>query len=195
MAMTVLLLSVGTTWAGPYEDGLAAYERGDYANALKIYRSLAAEGDSTAQNDLGFMYDEGKGVTKDYTEALRWYRLAAAQGHATAQKNLGRMYEEGKGAKQDYAEAIKWYRQAAEQGNAFAQIDLGLKYAQGQGVAQDNVRAQMWFILAVVSGRPRDVKHTTMFRDRFATLMTPQQIAQAQKMAGECQQRNFKGCD
>ena len=31
--------------------------------------------------------------------------------------------------------------------------------------------------------------------DIVAKLMTPQQIAQAQKLARECQARNFKNCD
>jgi hypothetical protein len=31
--------------------------------------------------------------------------------------------------------------------------------------------------------------------DILAKRMTPQQIGEAQKMARECQQRNFKGCD
>ena len=42
MAMAALLPGVGTTWAGPIEDGIAAYERGDYAKALIIFRLPAA---------------------------------------------------------------------------------------------------------------------------------------------------------
>ena len=81
--MTALLLSVGTTWAGPFEDGVAAHNRGDYANALRIYRSLAAQGYARAQSGLGYMYGTGQGIRRDYAEALKWYRLAAAQGYAT----------------------------------------------------------------------------------------------------------------
>ena len=42
--------------------------------------------------NLGFMYDNGRGVTQDYAEALKWYRLAAEQGLADAQTWLGLMY-------------------------------------------------------------------------------------------------------
>jgi hypothetical protein len=34
-----------------------------------------------------------------------------------------------------------------------------------------------------------------MMRDELAKKMTPQQIAEAQKLSRECQQRNFKDCD
>ena len=42
--------------------------------------------------NLGFMYDNGRGVTQDYAEALKWYRLAAELGLADAQTWLGLMY-------------------------------------------------------------------------------------------------------
>ena len=57
--------------------------------------------------NLGFMCEEGHGVTKDYIEALEWYRLAASQGHSDAQSNLGLMYFMGNGVSQDYNEALK----------------------------------------------------------------------------------------
>src|SRR4030095_1164368 len=89
-------------------------------------KKRATQGDAVAQNNLGSMYVEGKGVPQDYTEALKWYRLAAAQGYAEAQFNLGVMYLGGEGVPQDYAEALKWYRLAAAQGEAKAQFNLGL---------------------------------------------------------------------
>jgi hypothetical protein len=49
----------------------------------------------------------------------------------------------------------------------------------------------MWFNLAGASGDTNGVK----YRDAVAAKMTPQQIAEAQKMARECEQRNFKDSD
>ena len=92
---------------------------------------------------------------------------------------------------QDYAEAVKWYRLAAAQGFAPAQANLGVMYAKGQGVPMDDVRAHMWFNLAAVKGDTSAAKN----RDIAASKMTPQQMAEAQKLARECQARNFKGCD
>jgi TPR repeat protein len=54
-AMAGLLLSVVTASAGPFEDGDAAYRRGDYATALQIFQTLAVQGDARAQLLLGTM--------------------------------------------------------------------------------------------------------------------------------------------
>jgi TPR repeat protein len=69
--------------------------------------------------------------------------------------------------------------------------NLGTMYDKGEGVAQDYIRAHMWFNLGAASGAANRVKN----RDIVARKMTSQQIAQAQKMAIECQQKKFKGCE
>src|SRR5215471_10769830 len=72
--------------------GQMAYERKDYATALREWQPLAQQGNATAQRSLGVMYEQGWGVAKDEVEAVRLYRQAAAQGEAKAQTNLGVMY-------------------------------------------------------------------------------------------------------
>jgi TPR repeat protein len=88
MALTITCAAV----AGPFEDGTAAYDRGDYATALRLFRPPADQGDARAQFALGWMYQYGKGVPLDYAAAIKWYRLAADQGLAGAQAFLGGMY-------------------------------------------------------------------------------------------------------
>jgi TPR repeat protein len=172
--------------AGPYEDGLAAVERGDYATALQLWRPLAEQGVADAQYKLGVMYDTGQGVPQDYAEAVKWYRMAAEQGEAYAQANLGLMYHEGRGLPQDYAEAAKWWRLAAEQGQADAQFYLGFMYAEGQSVPQDDVQAHMWYDLAASRHSPRKWRKIAAgVRDYLAARMTPEQIAEAQRLARE----------
>ena len=155
MVFCIALLCAGAVQAGDFEDGMAAYERKDYATAFAKWRTAAQQGDADAQFNLGVLYDEGKGVAQDYKEAVRWYKLAAAQGNASAQYNLG------------------------------------TSYGTGQGVAQNYLRAHMWLNLAGVGGDARAVKN----REIAATRMSPQQIAEAQNLARECQARNFKNCD
>jgi hypothetical protein len=135
-----------------FEEGMAAYERGDYATALKKWRPLAEAGDATAQNNLGAMYANGQGVPQDDEEAAKWFRLAAEQGGADAQNNLGVMYANGRGVPQDYREAAKWFRLAAEQGHASAQNNLGVMYTKGEGVPQDYKEAVKWYRLAAEQG-------------------------------------------
>jgi TPR repeat protein len=179
-----LLLAVGfagSVAAGPFEDGVAAYQRGDYAMALPLFRKAAEQGFVVAQNNLGFMYANGQGVPQDYAAAVSWYRKAAEQGDATAQFNLGAMHYDGHGVSQDYSAAVSWYRKAAEQGLAKAQGGLGVMYATGKGVPQDYVIAHMWFNLAAAGGE----KISVQLRDALAGHMTPAQISEAQKLARE----------
>jgi TPR repeat protein len=121
---------------------------------------------------------------------VKWYRAAAAQGNAWAQYNLGVMYNDGHGVAQDYKEAVKWYRLAADQGFPQAQGNLGRMYGLGRGVAQDYVYAHMWLNLAAASLRGDE-----SIRDLISKRMTSEQILQAQVMARNCQESNFKNCD
>ena len=167
--------------AGQLEDGWAAHERGDYATALQLWRPLAEQGVAGAQFNLGVIYDKGQGVPQDYAEAVKWYRKAADQGYADAQTNLGVMYDNGQGMPLDDAEAAKWYRKAAEQGNTLAQTNLGRLYYNGSGMPQDFAQAHMWFNLAAAGG-DADAKNV---RDALSERMTPDQIAEAQRLARE----------
>ena len=152
-AAIVLLLSLAApVAAGPLEDATAAYNRGDYATALRLLRPLADQGDASAQNILGLMYRQGRGVLPDDAEALKWFRLAADQGTASAQFNLGIMYANGEGVPQNSAEALKLYRLAADQGTAHAQVSVGHMYYHGTGVPQDYAEALKWYRLAADQG-------------------------------------------
>lgn len=74
--------------AGPWEDGVAAYQRGDYQSALKLWLPLATEGDARAENNLGVLYEKGLGVAPDYETAANWYRRARDHGNQIAVQNL-----------------------------------------------------------------------------------------------------------
>jgi len=183
LMILIVALIVGLAapaWAG-LDEGMAAYERGDYEAALREWRPLAEQGNADAQNNLGTLYRHGEGVEQDYGEAVRWYRKAAEQGNAEAQASLGNMYGEGRGVIQDYAEAVTWYHKAAEQGGVPAQNNLGLMYANGRGVPQDYVRAHMWLNLAAAQGNEKARKS----RDIVEKRINPEQLAEAQRLARE----------
>ena len=69
--------------------GVVAYNKGDYATALREWVPLAQSGHPNAQNNLGVMYRDGVGVGQKHNEALKWFKLSAGQGDAEAQNNLG----------------------------------------------------------------------------------------------------------
>jgi TPR repeat protein len=113
----ILLLCSSVARADDFDDAIDAYQKGNHDQAIDLFRLLATKGNAAAQDNLGVMYDKGKGVTQDYQEALKWYRLAAEQGYATAQNNLGVMYVMGKGVTQDYVRARMWFNLAARKGD------------------------------------------------------------------------------
>ena len=65
-----------------YEAGCGVAQ--DDAEAVRLWRLSAAQGNAIAQFNLGYMFENGKGVAQDRAEAIRLYRLAAAQGEADA---------------------------------------------------------------------------------------------------------------
>ena len=75
---------------------------------LEKLKAQAKNGNMDAQEKLGSMYYEGKGVVKDFMEAVKWTKLAALQGLPLAQYHLGYLYYNGYGVMQDYKEAVKW---------------------------------------------------------------------------------------
>ncbi len=80
-ALVALVLSVGLAapvGAGPLEDGVAAYVRGDYETAYRLWRPLADQGNATARHNLGILYEDGEGVPQDYVQAHMWSDLAAS---------------------------------------------------------------------------------------------------------------------
>jgi TPR repeat protein len=112
-AWFALATLAGTVVAGPFEDAISAYDRGDNATALRLLRPLAEEGRADAETSLGAMYDNGNGVAQNYAEAVKWYRKAADQGYAQAQNKLGLLYYDGNGVPKNYVQAYKWFDLAA----------------------------------------------------------------------------------
>jgi uncharacterized protein len=171
---------VQTSWAN-LASAEAAFFRGDYAEAFKEFNRLAQDGSAEAQFGLGNLFYMGRGVPQSYAQAAKWYRKAADQGYMFAQASLGVMYEKGQGLSRDYVQAIKWYRRAADQGDTKAQLNLGILYYFGDGVPQDYVQAYMWVNLSAEQGEEIAIEA----REGVAKVMTPEQIAKAQRLSGE----------
>jgi TPR repeat protein len=82
------ILGIPGALAGPWEDGMAAYNRGDYVPAIRLFRPLAEKGNPKAQSVLGVMYRRGQGVARNSAHAFVWFSLAAARGDAKAKAEL-----------------------------------------------------------------------------------------------------------
>jgi hypothetical protein len=95
------------------------------------------------------------------------------------------MYATGIGVEKSLVEAAKWHRFAAEQGTARGQYLLGLYYVDGSGVPRNYVEAYKWLSLAIA-------QDDSLGKDNLNALeksMTPEQIAEAQRLAREFKPR------
>jgi hypothetical protein len=130
LACGVLLLAA-SAHAGPFEDGVADYERQDYASALRHWLPLAEHGNVQAQVRVAKAYDRGLGVAADASLAARWYQSAAQQGDPEAQLALGAAYETGRGLGADPDQAWTWYSAALANPNAANAPDVRRRADQG----------------------------------------------------------------
>lgn len=152
-----------------------------------VVLSLMLMGGATAGSLDDALNDAaGAALGGDYATALRMLRPLAEQGDPSAQTMLGTLYDEGQGVPQDYEEAVKWYRLAAEQGWPPGQDHLGQMYEEGRGVPKSYVEAYKWVNLAA-SGASRSTEPFGGLwvndRDLLAAKMTPEQIAEGQRLA------------
>ena len=152
---------------------------GDDAEAVKLFNSLAEDGDARAQYWLGDMYEYGYGVKKDIPTAISWMEKAANQGLATAQARLGELYFVGEEAPQDFDAARRWLQKAADQNNAVAERRLGQMMEQGFGGTKDLVQAYVLYQRAILDG---DAYSETL-RDDLVKRMTPAEVTEAQEKA------------
>jgi len=100
LATLLLLVLCSQVQSDDLERGYQAFERGDVAAAVEIWRGLAEQGDTTAQLNLGQLYRQGKGVAVDDAEAAKWYSLAAKQGSDVAKYNLLMMEKDGRASRE-----------------------------------------------------------------------------------------------
>ena len=146
--VAVLLALCGPVAAAPFDDALAAYNKGEFSKAAHLFQQLANAGDPQAEHNLGFLYHAGKGVAKNDATAMKWYRKAADQGFAASQFNLGVMYQEGQGVSADMDQAVAWYTKAANQNYLAAENKLFQYYF----AKQDTADAIVWLRKAAEQG-------------------------------------------
>ena len=128
------------------------YSRGDYENALSVYKQEAKRGDSHALLGLCKMYEDGKGVKENDRLAFQYCMQAAKRGEVKAQKRLGMMYYKGTGVARNVHEARFWFNQAALSDDPEALYYLGIAYLKGIGGEKDFHQAHDLFERAADEG-------------------------------------------
>jgi uncharacterized protein len=130
-----------------YESGAGEVER-DYSRAAQWYQRSSDQGVLAAQNNLGLMYSQGRGVPRDTARAVKLWTNAGTNGHAIAQFNLGLAYFRGEGVAENKGEALTWFRRAADLGLADGQYAMGEMARLGLVSTPDLGEALGWFRLA-----------------------------------------------
>ncbi len=142
-----------TTGNAPdFREAVALYQSGRFEKALKLARTLAAEGHLEAQAMLGVLHEQGKGVERNPSKAAQWFERAATGGHTGAMFALAMLHLDGRLGKKDVHTARYWLEQAARRGMAEAQYNLALLHT-GAGNAPANwQQAAKWFRKAAEQG-------------------------------------------
>ncbi len=151
--------------AGRYDDGCKDRSgkilvRRSTRKAVEWIRRSAEHGFAPAQNYLGVLLGDGRGVEKQPREALVWLRRAYQQGDGTAATNIAMTYRENGNLR----DAVRWLRKAAlSGGDDGAFVQLGVHYYWGKGVRTDHAEAIRCFRRAMrgknISEAERDDAH------------------------------------
>ena len=161
LAASLLLAALAVTptlsQAG-FREGSAAYDKADYASALRELTPLAERGHPAAQQLLGKMNSLGQGMAPNKKEAARWFHLAAEQGLAEAQAMLGYLCLVGEGVQQNNELALEWTRKAAAQGDANAQFNLSVMHGEAHGIRKDPAESLKWLRQAAAKGHAAALK-------------------------------------
>jgi len=145
ITLMMVLSKINPVFAEPFLAGLNAIDRNHFATAFRSFKPMAEEGIAEAQNNIGFLYQNGFGVKRSYANAITWYTRAAEQGLAEAEHNLGMLNYRGHGLSQNFTIAKRWFTRAAEQGLGPSHYMLGLIFYNGDSAAKNPERARIHF--------------------------------------------------
>ena len=114
-------------------------------DAYKIFKQLADQGDTKAQNALGNGYQHGFWGEVDLEKAKYWYHKAADQNYAGGIHNLG-MLEFLQG---NYKQALPYFEKGASLNSSESMTLLGAYYSEGILFEQDYQKALEYYYKAI----------------------------------------------
>ena len=149
------------------KEGDRRFNAGDTAGAARAFARCAEMGDATCELNLGWLYEQGKGVPQNLATAVRWYRAAAEQNHPKAEENLGNMYQLGRGVAKNCKTAVEWYARGALQNDQYNLYSLARMYHYGFGVKEDKAKAHALYRQSAALGNQKAREALITF-DRFS---------------------------
>lgn len=140
--------AVPATASASARAGIEAWQQGDPAKAVAIWRALADKGDLDAAFNLGQAHRLGRGVPADGGEAKKWFERAARAGHIDAQVSLGLLlFDIG-----DRATALTWLKRAADRGEPRALLVTGTALFNGDGMKRNPILGYAYVSRAAAQG-------------------------------------------
>jgi len=142
---TLGALAVTPAHAG-FNEGVTAYQRGDFPAAVKEFKAAAAKGDSDALIELALLHGMGCGVARSAKDAARYMSDAAAANNPAAKYFLaiGSVQKQGPSP-----ESERLVRQSAEAGFPLAMAALGRIYQNAPNAEDDLMLGYAWSSLAL----------------------------------------------
>jgi TPR repeat protein len=138
--------------AQTFQTARSDLREGDYADALQLFTTDAAKGNSEAQYWLGYMNELGLGTSRNLQKAITLYQQAASKNVVAAELRLGDLYLHGNYIPPDPGSAKSYLERAAYQGEPRAAMLLGQMYEKGLGTTPDHIKAYAWSEVATIEG-------------------------------------------
>jgi len=141
------------------EDGKIAGK--SIADAIKLYERGATLKDVSAEDHLGWLYYEGRGVPQDYRKAMAWFMEAADQGNTETYGSLCKIYIEAKAVHANNIERYKWCDLAMSQlnGGHVRTFAINAIYRLSQRMAESDINKAIkseWFYRSIAGDRVVD---------------------------------------
>ena len=163
----VTLFFSNTLHAGEYEDGIAAYQAGEYDVAISLLAKAGDQGHARAQYFLSVLFEGRSGIKRDASASLHWLEKAAESGFVEAQRNLAAFYHDGVDNPDDDIEQAKfWYRKTASQGDLKGQLYLAILLDKESQIEKDHTEAIRWYLLAARQGVAQAQYNLGLMHDR-----------------------------
>ncbi len=145
--------------------------------AAPLLAKAAEAGNPDAENDYGYILQDGCGVPEDDADAVNWDRASAAQGNMPAMRRLGYLYLTGTGTSADAATAKSLFQTREPTGGVHVTVEqriaagvLGRREGHARGGDDLHGAAARRDAGAVASATGQDARP---FRVRFAVSKRP----------------------
>lgn len=158
LTLTYLILIAGFAHADEHKtpissemflNGVAAVEKKDFVEAVKLFTVLAENGEPASQYNLSLLHYKGLGTPENYQSALYWAWSAALDGYEKAPSLVDEIRDEvTDDLITDVAQSIvESLTEKAMAGDDTASIKLGKTYFS-LFLEPDIKNAYIWFVIA-----------------------------------------------